>query len=119
MLVSVLLSDVPHENMGNFTVWPGSHRVLESYCREHGPERILTERPKLEMAPQQIIGRKGDAVICHFQLGHGIAPNVSPHIRYALFFRMKHPAHESRKAETLSNMWLEWPGVHDSLNREG
>ena len=111
MLVSVLLSDVPHENMGNFTVWPGSHRVLETYCREHGADSILTERPKLEMAPQQIIGRKGDAVICHFQLGHGIAPNVSPHIRYALFFRMKHPQHESRKAETLSNLWLEWPGI--------
>ncbi len=120
MLVAVLLSDVPHENMGNFTVWPGSHQVIESFCREHGGDSLLSQNPQLEMAPQQIVGRKGDAVICHFQLAHGIAPNVSPHIRYTTFFRLKHPAHESHKVEALSDLWLEWPGLSgDSRQRAG
>src|SRR5690606_22784618 len=28
-LVGVLLSDLPHEHAGNFTVWPGSHHKFE------------------------------------------------------------------------------------------
>ncbi|MDX1932740.1 MAG: hypothetical protein SFU56_09065, partial [Capsulimonadales bacterium] len=32
-LVGVLLSDVPEPWMGNFTYWPGTHRLYEAYFR--------------------------------------------------------------------------------------
>lgn len=112
MLCGVLLSDLPIENAGNFSVWPGSHRGFEAHFREHGYEALKDGTPKIEMpAPRQIIARAGDAVVCHYQLAHGIAPNVSPNIRYAIFFRLKHRDHDAHRFETLTDLWLDWPGI--------
>ncbi|HZG86265.1 phytanoyl-CoA dioxygenase family protein [Paenibacillus sp.] len=113
-LVGILLSDLPETNAGNFTAWPGSHRQFEQYFREHGPEALLNGLPPVELPePRQITGRAGDMILCHYLLGHGIAPNVSPNIRYAVFFRMTHVDHEWRKPMT--DMWMHWGGVRDIL----
>jgi hypothetical protein len=71
-LVGVFLSDVPEPFMGNFTAWPGSHRLYESYFREHGPQALLNGMPPVELPPaEQFTGRAGDAALCHYLLGHG------------------------------------------------
>jgi hypothetical protein len=111
-LVGVLLSDLPNANSGNFTVVPGSHRATEAYFQAHGPKAFLEGYPKIEQAaPVQITGRPGDVVFCHYQLGHGIAVNVSPHIRYAAFFRLTHKNHADDKEGRLADIWRDWVGM--------
>src|SRR5918912_30557 len=115
-LVGVFLSDVPHDFMGNFTVWPGTHRLYEAYFRQHGPQTLLDGMPPLELpAPEQVTARAGDAVFCHYQLAHGIAGNSSPHIRYAVFFRLCHVDHEAVHWHCMTDIWREWAGMRDLI----
>lgn len=111
-LAGVLLSDLPTGDAGNFSVWPGSHLLHEAYFRRHGPQALLEGMPKVDMPePRQITGRAGDAVICHYLLGHGVAGNASPHTRYAIFFRLTHTEHDGMKWESMTDAWLEWEGM--------
>jgi hypothetical protein len=117
-LVGVFLSDVPAPYSGNFTVWPGTHRRYESYFREHGPDSLLHGMPSVELPePHQVTARAGDAVLAHYQLGHGIAGNASPHIRYAIFFRLSHVDHEQVRWECMTDIWREWAGMQDVVAR--
>lgn len=114
MLIGVLLSDLPEPNAGNFTVWPGTHRATAKYFEEHGADAFLEGMPKIDLPqPVQITGQAGDVVFCHYQLGHGITPNSSSNIRYAIFFRLKHKDHDSHHREVLSDIWRDWPGMAD------
>jgi hypothetical protein len=119
MLVGVLLSDVTGPYAGNLAVWPGSHRLYEAYFREHGPEKLLEGMPPVPLPdPVQLTGQAGDVVLCHYQLAHGITPNVSPHIRYAVYFRLTHVSHDDWR-EPMVDIWREWPGMADVLARSG
>jgi len=111
-LIGVLLSEVPESNSGNFTVLPGSHRSTAAYFREHGTRVFLDGFPPIERPePVQITGRPGDMIFCHYQVGHGIAPNISPNIRYAIFFRLTHRDHALDKEGRLIDIWRDWPGM--------
>jgi hypothetical protein len=111
-LVGVFLSDVLAPDSGNFTVWPGSHLLYAQYFREHGPESLLRGMPPVELpAPRQVLARAGDAVICHYLLGHGVASNASPFVRYAVFFRLSHVDHDAMKWTSMTDPWLEWEGL--------
>jgi hypothetical protein len=113
-LLGVLLSDVPEPGMGNLVVWPGSHLSYERYFREKGPRSLLDGMPKVELGvPEPVTGRAGDAVLSHYQLGHAGGPNTSPHVRYAVYFRLKAHGHDRRKWECLTDLWREWPGMRD------
>lgn len=113
-LVGVLLSDLPGPDAGNFTVWPGTHRLYEDYFRAHGPEKLFDGMPPIDMpAPVQITGQAGDGVLVHYQLAHGVTPNVSPHVRYALFFRLTHVEHNRGSLDILTDIWREWEGLRD------
>ncbi len=113
-LVGVMLSDLPQGYAGNLAVWPGTHRLFEAYFREHGPQSLLEGMPRVPMPePQQITGQAGDAVLCHYQLAHGIAGNGSPHIRYAIYFRLYHVDHDAMKWECMTDIWREWEGMQD------
>ena len=113
-LVGVFLSDVIQEFAGNFTVWPATHRLYETYFREHGPQSLLDGMPPVELpAPQQVTARAGDAVLCHYQLAHGIAGNGSPNIRYAIFFRLHHVDHDELHWECMTDIWREWEGMQE------
>jgi ectoine hydroxylase-related dioxygenase (phytanoyl-CoA dioxygenase family) len=115
-LIGVLLSDLPGPDAGNLAVWPGTHRSFETYFREHGPQALLEGMPQVEMPePVQITGHAGDAVLCHYQLAHGIAGNASPHIRYAIYFRLSHVDHESVHWECMTDIWREWEGMQEVL----
>jgi hypothetical protein len=111
-LAAVFLSDVPGPDRGNFTVWPGSHRLVEAYLRERGVAAIVDRFPDLPLGPPRpVVARAGDALLAHYQLAHGIAPNRGPHIRYAAFFRLFHVEHEALGTRPLVDQWLEWEGL--------
>ncbi len=111
-LVGVFLSDVPAPDCGNFSVWPGSHLRHAEHFRAHGPGVLLHGMPPLELgSPRQLTARAGDAVLCHYLLGHGVAENASPHVRYAVFFRLTRADHAAVRWEAMCQPWLEWPGL--------
>lgn len=118
-LIGVFLSDIPHDYMGNFTIWPGTHRLYEDYFRAHGPQALLEGMPQVDL-PQsrQVTGRAGDAMLCHYQLGHGIAGNGSPYIRYAVFFRLSYVDHDALHWECMTDIWREWGGMQEIAGRE-
>ncbi len=109
MLAGVLLSDLTAPFSGNFTVWPGTHHLFQDYWREHGSESLLDGMPKVEMpAPLQIEGKAGDIVLVHWATAHSAAINISPHVRYAIFFRLKHENHDAHPLETMQDIWMDW-----------
>lgn len=113
MLAGVLLSDVPEKYSGNLTVYPGTHRQIARFIAEHGVAPLrngLADKIDLPEAVQ-ITGKAGDAVILHYQLAHDKEQNLSPHIRYMAYWRLWHKDAESRQAEGLTDIWLEWPGI--------
>jgi ectoine hydroxylase-related dioxygenase (phytanoyl-CoA dioxygenase family) len=119
MLVGVYLSDVLTDFAGNLSVWPGSHHIFEKHFRENGPQSLFNGMPKVELPPgHQVKARAGDAVLCHYQLGHGVTPNVSPYVRYGIFFRLKHREHDANSMEVMTDIWKHWPGVHELLERD-
>ena len=120
MLAAVFLSDVPGPYCGNFTVWPGTHHLYEAYFREHGPEALLDGMPKVQLPePVQVTCRAGDLVLCHYQIAHCAAPNVSPHVRYGIFFRLSHIDHAGQKREVMQDIWREWEGLREIVASQG
>ena len=118
MLVGVFLSDLPSTDSGNFTVWPRTHHLYEQYFREHGARSLLQGMPDVSLSePEQILGQAGDVVLCHYQLAHGVAANLSPFIRYAVFFRLTHVSKEAYKWESMTNIWLEWDGMRELVEQ--
>jgi hypothetical protein len=111
-LAGVFLSDVTAPFNGNFTVWPGSHRTLAAYFRAHGTADLVRRFPTVEMAPaRQLEAKAGDVLLAHYQLAHNAAPNIGPHVRYAVFFRLAHKNHDPTSTATLVDLWREWDGV--------
>jgi hypothetical protein len=111
-LAGIFLSPVAEADRGNLTVWPGSHHRIEAYLRTHGPTAIVDRFPDLDLGrPQAICAQPGDALLAHYALAHGIAPNLGPDVRYAVFFRLFHAAHEAFGDRPLTDLWLEWEGL--------
>ncbi len=117
LLVGIFLSEVSSEFAGNFTVWPGSHLLLEQHFRQRGPSAMKEGMPQIPLGnPEQLLCSPGDVVVCHFQLAHAAAVNTSSNDRYAVFFRLwfhELDAHKSPHAraaawEHLTNIWLGW-----------
>jgi Phytanoyl-CoA dioxygenase (PhyH) len=118
-LAGVFLSDVTGPFQGNFTVWPGTHRALADHFAAHGIEGLLQGFPPITMpAPRQLTARAGDAILAHYQLAHGAAPNVSPHVRYAVFFRLAHRDHDPSSPRTMVDIWREWSGMPTPAPRD-
>jgi hypothetical protein len=111
-LAGVFLNDVDEPFHGNFTVWPGTHATLARHFAEHGTAGLLTGFPPIELpAPRQLRARAGDVLLAHYQLAHGAAANVGPHVRYAVFFRLFHTTHETSTTATMTDLWREWEGL--------
>jgi hypothetical protein len=108
-LVGVYLSQTRREFAGNFTVWPGSHHVLERHFREHGVETLRGGMPRIPLGtPLQLITEPGDVVLCHYQLAHTAAVNVSDRDRYAVYFRLWFKDINERRWESMTNIWDGW-----------
>jgi len=118
-LVGVFLSDVSETDMGNLAVWPGTHHAYEKYLQTHGAASLLDGTPPIDLpSPEPIRARAGDAVICHYQLGHSVIPNLSPHVRYAIFFRISHRELNDHRVEVLTDIWRDWPGIETRIEDE-
>lgn len=113
MQLGVLLSDLTREDCGNFVVRPGSHRVIAEHFRRHGVRSLREGMPPgLRLAaPRQFTGRAGDAILCHYQTAHDRVPNLSPDIRYMVFFRLKRVGHAQEAERALTDVFREWPGL--------
>ena len=115
-LLGVFLSDLPEPFSGNFAYWPGSHKLYETYFREHGPQSLLSGLPPVDIGePEQFLGLAGDAALVHYQMAHSIASNQSGNIRYAIFFRLHHTDHGDPDWECMTDLWKEWPGLQEVL----
>lgn len=109
---AIYLSDVPKPDSGNYSVIPGSHRRIAAHVKKHGWEILNEGMPKIDLGrPHQIIGRAGDVVLNNYLLAHDGEQNLSPDIRYAVFFDLAQTEHRARWREALADPWLEWPGL--------
>ena len=107
--VGVFLTNTPRDFAGNFTIWPGSHFVYESYFRQRGPRAMAEPMPGLEIdGPVQLMCEAGDVVLAHYQLGHAAADNTSDFDRIAVFFRVWLRSVELKKWHYLTNIWEGW-----------
>jgi ectoine hydroxylase-related dioxygenase (phytanoyl-CoA dioxygenase family) len=109
VLAGVFLSPVRHEFAGNFTVWPGSHHLLQAHFREYGPEALRDGMPQIPLgAPVQLMAEPGDVVLCHYGLAHAAAVNLSDADRYAVYFRLWLDDIEDRRWHLMTHIWDGW-----------
>src|SRR5262249_4253870 len=88
-LCGFLLSDIPNRFWGNFAGWPGTHVSFAKYFQEHEPNILKRGLPPVRLPePEQVTGRAGDMILSHYLTAHTVVVNVSPYIRYAVFFRL-------------------------------
>lgn len=108
-------------------MFPGSHLVLEKHFRKSSCSTSLYRHkygkiilPNINVGDQyQILANAGDIVICHYQLPHRAAPNISPNIRMAVFFRIyhkhlpfEHPVDCNIRHFSMTNLWaIGWSGM--------
>lgn len=108
-LAGIFLTEVSQDFGGNFVVWPGSHRVYERYFSERGERAMHESMPEPELgAPRQLHAKAGDAILCHYQLGHAAAVNVSDVDRIAIFFRIALRDLDQHRWKRLTNVWDGW-----------
>jgi len=109
LLIGIFLSDIPSQNSGNLTVWKGSHTRLEDHFQTHGKESLKRGMPNISLGtPKQLLCKKGDAILCHYQLAHAVAPNLSNNTRKAIYFRVSHKNVLKNRYHTLTHLWDGW-----------
>ena len=118
LLVGVALSDQLESGTGNLWAIRGSHTVNGKIVSEIG-QKMMSEgvgyehsmwnarRPNFEhIEPTPVLLKKGDIVIIHSKTAHAIGINLSPNIRYQVYFRVRHPDLDStRKEAFIEDMW--------------
>ena len=108
-LVGIYLSPVREQFAGNFTVWPGSHHVLEQHFREKGPDVLRNGMPHIPLGePVQLMTEPGDVALCHYGLAHTAAVNLSAFDRYAVYFRLSLKDIEHRRWHLMTRIWDGW-----------
>ena len=98
------INSLPHGNMGNLLVYPGTHHVLAKHLRDKGPDWMYDGKtqkptprekwPKLSLPKvsdglaYQLCVEAGDIVLAHPWLAHGIGLNTSSQTRLACYARL-------------------------------
>jgi hypothetical protein len=102
---------------GGFTVWPGSHKTMNSYFEDHSysdyledPERIQ----ELELgSPVEIARDQGALVLWHPALVHAGSLNCSDRIRMVGLQRLYRKDAVDKDTEgILTNMWSHYDGIN-------
>ena len=132
-LVGVCLSATTREMSGELCVWPGSHRILADYFSRDDNLRRVQERgnsalPLKEtktlfrnLKPHHCLAQPGDVFLANYMTAHFIAPNSSPNIRYAVYFRVHGPDFDGRGGvapESMLSPWSHWPCMRDQGEEE-
>lgn len=112
-LLGIYLSRTEQFNMGNFTVWSGSHRHFEQFFRSFDAKSLLRQYGTSALFAKiqaedlgsgtQLIVEPGDIVIAHGALAHAVASNLSLQIRYAVYFRLYHRQDNPHDVEVFKN----------------
>ena len=72
----------------------------------------MAQKPPVAIPePVQVLAKAGDIILAHYQLAHGVTPNVSPHTRYAIYFRLQHIDHDAIGLDAMTDIWREWEGI--------
>ncbi len=113
----IYLADVTEPYSGNFTVWPKSHQFFADYFRQVGYEVLAEGMPKVDLpeGPVMLNANAGDLIIAHHQIFHDACPNASPNIRHAVIARLQHKDCATIGYDAYTDIWREWPGVHEVL----
>lgn len=118
MCAGILLTDLPRKDMGNLTVFPGSHARIAKAVARGGTgfwKKRLVESIELP-EPAQVTGRRGDVVLFNFQLAHDRGRNIAATIRCMVYFRFSHKNawrndDVAYLRRAMTDPWLEWPGL--------
>ena len=124
--MGVLLNDVDEIFSGELCYYPGSHFALSDYLTTNGFDSLFTLGASalpngfgtddyFYRPPVNCIGKKGDVFILNYMTAHLVAPNTSPYIRYAVYFRISvpgYPQNNSFSAESpppqMLAPWVKW-----------
>lgn len=108
-LIGIYLSPVRTEFSGNFTVWPGSHHILEAHFRELGRKALRNGMPRIPLGePVQLMTEPGDVALCHYGLAHTAAVNLSAIDRCAVYFRLWLKRIGYRRWHFMTHIWDGW-----------
>mmetsp|Transcript_28452 Transcript_28452/g.37187 ORF Transcript_28452/g.37187 Transcript_28452/m.37187 type:complete len:709 (-) Transcript_28452:570-2696(-) len=120
-LVGVLLSRVEEPMSGELCCYPGSHYALSEYYQDRGLDELCLKGNAVlptgdktdevfQSPPVNCVGNPGDVFIANYMTAHFIAPNTSPHIRYAVYFRVKGPSFPPSPFNPTSMLhpWVNW-----------
>jgi hypothetical protein len=125
LLVGVCLSDTPATGGGNFAVHPGGHWTLQDAVKRQaaGQSGLFSnfesdsQKPDLG-SPVPVQLQAGDAVLAHQKLPHLGTLNLSPHVRYQVYFRLQHVNHVELKEPWLDDLLLPFEGVAAHMAQE-
>lgn len=109
VLVGVFLTKADCDYAGNFTVWPGSHLLLEQYFRDRGPQSMYDGMPEVDFGePVYVKFSPGDVVLSHYQLAHTACVNITDNDRIAIYFRIRFKDQKEKRWHRLTNIWDGW-----------
>ncbi|ETW10502.1 hypothetical protein H310_00792 [Aphanomyces invadans] len=129
LLVGVTLSDsASSTECGNLLVFPRTHHTLHKMLQSPSDKadllRACTAADKAwgqgqglpDLGPPLALRLSpGDAVLAHPKTAHRGGPNFSPHIRYQVYFRIKHKDHAALQTQLETNLYADlegcWPGL--------
>jgi hypothetical protein len=130
VLIGVLLSDVKKPMSGELVVYPGSHEALAAHfrtqkgvldkLRDKGMDHLPTQQTDtlFKRPVVHCTGKAGDVFLANYMTAHLIAPNASPDIRYAVYFRVSGPRFDQTRDAGGGNVgamlepWGTWEGLH-------
>jgi len=70
---------------------------------------MLEGMPQIELGqPIRVFANSGDVVLCHYQLAHSAAINLSANDRIAIYFRVWRKGIKNRRWELLTNIRNGW-----------
>ena len=133
VLLGCLLSDVPDEMSGELCCFPGSHSVLAEHFKADGHKNLkriieggneaFPVEETYDMFKRPVFhatGKAGDLFVANYMTAHFIAPNTSPNIRYAVYFRVSGPKFHAKnkkdktaRYKSMLDPWCDWDGLND------
>jgi len=139
VLVGVLLSDVKTEQAGELCCYKSSHLRLAEYFKDGGKIEDLKQKGNVALPTEgktdsvlkgckvwHGLGKTGDVFLANYMTAHFIAPNTSPDIRYAVYFRVKgpnfgKPSNEASMLNPLKNWFVDssrWSAASSSVQQD-
>jgi len=86
-------------------------RFLDDLKDLHDLRRVTS----LTSDPVQVMVQPGDIVISHYSLPLVAVPNISPHVRIMVSFRLHHASHVPGvyRPDAMDDIWLEFDGLRE------